>query len=95
MSADLSQQEILAEAESRVKKKRAFLSHFGTYVTVNIVFIIIWALSGQGYKWFLWPLGIWGVFVVWNFLEVYVFRSSIQSEKVAIQKEIEKIKRGG
>ncbi|XUW99573.1 MAG: 2TM domain-containing protein [Dehalogenimonas sp.] len=94
MNTEMSEQEILDEARRRVKKKREFLSHFGSYVAVNAVLIIIWALSGQGYKWFLWPLGIWGVFVVWNFFEVYVFRSSTQTEQSAIRKEVDRIKRG-
>jgi hypothetical protein len=68
---------------------------------VNIVLIIIWALSGgpgigSGYwtggKWFLWPLCIWGVFVVVNFLEVFVFKASIRGERAAIEEEIKKMK---
>ena len=42
--------------------------------------------------WFLWPLGIRGVFVLWNFIEVFVLDTVI-SEKAAIAKEVEKIKR--
>ena len=42
--------------------------------------------------WFLWPLGIWSVFVLWNFIEVFVLDTVI-SEKTAIAKEVEKIKR--
>ncbi|APV44681.1 2TM domain-containing protein [Dehalogenimonas formicexedens] len=95
MDTGMTEQEILEEAKRRVKKKREFLGHLGSYVAINAVLIVIWALSGQGYKWFLWPLGIWGVFVVWNFLDVYVFRTTFQSEKSAIQKEIDRIKRGG
>ena len=43
--------------------------------------------------WFLWPLCIWGVFVLWNFIEVFVLDQAV-SEKSAIAKEVEKIKRG-
>jgi hypothetical protein len=43
--------------------------------------------------WFLWPLCIWGVFVLWNFIEVFVL-DQVVSEKSAIAKEVEKIKRG-
>jgi hypothetical protein len=91
---EMSEQEILAEAKARVKKKREFFSHLGAYVTINVVLAIIWALSGGGYKWFLWPLGIWGVFMAWNFVEVFLVTQSVQSEKIAIQKEVERIKRG-
>jgi len=92
---EISEQEIFDEAKARVKKKREFFSHLGAYITVNLVLVIIWALSGSGYRWFLWPLGIWGAFVAWNFIEVFVRTNSVQSEKIAIQKEIERIRRRG
>ncbi len=90
---ELSEQEIYEEARKRVKRKRDFYSHLGAYVIVNIVLVVIWALSGSGYMWFLWPLGIWGVFVLWNFIEVFLL-DNVLSEKSAIDKEIEKMKRG-
>lgn len=93
MPVELTEQEIYEEARRRVKKKREFYSHLGAYLIVNIILIFIWALSGRGYMWFLWPLGIWGVFLLWNLIEVFVL-NSISSEKAAIAREIEKIKRG-
>jgi fatty acid desaturase len=101
MAKEISDQEIYEEAKKRVKAKRGFYRHFLIYLAVNIVLIIIWALSGgpgigSGYwtggKWFLWPLCIWGVFVVVNFLEVFVFKASIRGERAAIEEEIKKMK---
>jgi hypothetical protein len=89
---ELTEQEIYEEAKRRVKKKREFYSHLGAYLIVNAVLVVIWLLSWRGYMWFLWPMGIWGVFVVWNFIEVFVLDSAA-SEKAAIAKEIEKIKK--
>ena len=97
----MSEQEIFEEAKNRVKAKRRFYRHLGAYVAVNVVLIIIWYLAGgtsigsgdwTGGKWFLWPLTIWGVFVVVNFFEVFVFKTSIRSERAAIEEEIKKMK---
>jgi hypothetical protein len=63
------------------------------YLLVNTVLVVIWLLTWRGYMWFLWPLCIWGVFVLWNFIEVFVL-DQVVSEKSAIAKEVEKIKRG-
>jgi fatty acid desaturase len=102
MSTEMSEQEIYEEAKKRVKAKQGFYRHLGAYLAVNIVLIIIWALSGgpaigsgdwTGGKWFLWPLCIWGVFVVVNFLEVFVFKASIRGERAAIEEEIKKMKK--
>jgi hypothetical protein len=105
MSTTTTDEDIYKEAKKRVKAKRDFYRHFGTYLVVNTVLIIIWALSGDaaretygpgdwtGGKWFLWPLCIWGAFVVLNFLQVFVFKTSVSGEKRAIDKEVEKIKK--
>lgn len=89
---ELSEQEIYEEARKRVKKKREFYSHLGAYLLVNAVLVVIWLLTWRGYMWFLWPLCIWGVFVLWNFIEVFVL-DQVVSEKSAIAKEVEKIKK--
>ena len=102
MPVEMSEQEIYEEAKKRVKAKQKFYRHLGAYLTVNIVLIIIWALAGgttigsgdwTGGKWFLWPLTIWGVFVVVNFLEVFVFKTNIRGERAAIEEEIKKMKK--
>ena len=105
MSVEMSEQEVYEEAKKRVKAKKDFYRHLGAYLAVNIVLIIIWVLSGDatrewigygdwtGNKWFLWPLTIWGAFVLIHFLQVFVFKTSISGEKRAIDKEVEKIKK--
>jgi hypothetical protein len=105
MPTEMSEKEIYEEAKKRVKAKKGFYGHLGAYLAVNVVLIIIWVLSGDasrewigagdwtGNKWFLWPLTIWGVFVIVHFLQVFVFQTSIRGEKAAIDKEIEKIEK--
>ena len=93
MPVEISEKEIYEEAKRRVKKKRDFYNHLATYVIVNIVLVVVWALSYRGYLWFLWPLGIWGVFVFWNFIDVFVLYRGAQSEKRAIEKEADRIKK--
>lgn len=87
----LSEEQIREEATKRVKAKKAFWSSFGAWATVNIILIIIWALTDYGgYPWFLWPLCIWGFFVFIHFLRVFVFKQKIESRE--IEKEMENIK---
>ena len=105
MARDLSEEEIYKEARKRVKDKRRFYTHLGVYIAVNAVLIVIWALSGDaarswsghgdwtGNRWFLWPLCIWGVFVLVNFLQVFVFKTSVRGERNAINREMEKMKK--
>ena len=91
MANQMSEEQIYEEASRKVKAKRGFYGSLATYAVVNAVLIVVWALSGQGYMWFLWPLGIWGVFVLGHFLRVFVFER--KSDVGAIEKEAERIKR--
>jgi len=92
MTTGMTEEEIYEEAKKRVKAKRDFYGHFGAWATVNIILVIVWTLTDLGgYPWFLWPLGIWGVFVLIHFLRVFVFER--KSDVGAIEKEVERIKR--
>jgi cobalamin biosynthesis protein CobD/CbiB len=92
MTKQLNEDQIYEEASKKVRDRKRFYGGLATYLIVNAVLIVIWALSGQGYMWFLWPLGIWGVFVLGDYLRVFVFGKG--SDQQAIEKEVEKMKRG-
>ena len=92
MARQMSEDEIYELAKQRVKAKKDFYSHLGAWVIVNIVLVIVWALSTPGgYMWFLWPLCIWGFFVLVHFVQVFILKA--RSDKVSIEKEAEKIRR--
>ena len=92
MVSKMSEEEIYEEARKRVKAKKEFYSNFGAWVTVNIVLVIVWALTTPGgYMWFLWPLCIWGAFVFIHFIQVFVFKS--KSDRGAIEKEADKLRK--
>jgi fatty acid desaturase len=92
MAKELSEEQIYEEARRRVKEKKGFWGNFSSWAAVNVILIIIWALTDLGgYPWFLWPLGIWGVFVLFHYLRVFVFER--KSDREAIAKEMERIKR--
>jgi hypothetical protein len=91
MAKQLSEEEIREEATKRVKAKKKFYGDFGAWAVVNTILVVIWALSGRGYPWFLWPLGIWGVFVLSDFIRVFVWER--KSDTSAIDREVEKLRR--
>jgi len=92
MVKQASEDEIYEVAKKRVKAKRGFYGHLGSWAVVNAVLVIVWALTDQGgYMWFLWPLCIWGFFVLVNFIQVFVFKPKL--DKAEIEKEAERIRR--
>ena len=92
MTTGMSEEEIYEQEKQREEAKRGFYWHLTVYVIVNIILVLIWTFaSGRGYPWFLWPLGGWGVFVLLNFLQVFVLPG--KGDKAAIEKEVDKIRR--
>jgi len=92
MANQLSEERIYEEAKKRVAAKKGFYIHLTVYICVNILLVCIWAFAdGRGYPWFLWPLGMWGVFVFVDYLRVFVFKR--KSDRSAIEKEAERIRK--
>ena len=92
MSKQMSEEQIYEQAKKRVEEKKGFFIHLTVYIVVNIMLMLIWAFAaGGGYPWFLWPLGGWGIGLLFHFLGVFVFGR--KSDRAAIEKEAEKIKR--
>lgn len=74
-------------ALARVKAKRDFRNHAAVYGIVNAMLVVIWALSGQGYFWPVWPILGWGVGLVLHGWTMF-FEKPISEEE--IRKEMEK-----
>lgn len=87
-----SNDEIYEEARHRVKGRKSFYSHLTAWAIVSVILIIVWSVTNfGGYPWFLWPVCIWGAFVFYNYLNVFIITEKYNHS--AIEKEVEKIKR--
>ena len=75
-----------------MRRRQGFYYNLTAYVVVNIILVLVWAFAaGGGYPWFLWALGGWSIGILFHFLGVFVFGR--KSDRAAIEKEAEKIKR--
>ncbi len=74
-------------AYKRVKDKRDFRNHVAIYVIVNALLVVIWALSGAGYFWPIWPIAGWGVGLAFNAWAVYFERPISEDE---VRREMER-----
>jgi len=57
----MEEQEKRQAALKRLKDKRDFFAHLTAYVIINIMLVVIWALSTGGYFWPIWTIVPWGV----------------------------------
>jgi hypothetical protein len=64
--------------------KREFRGHLRVFVLVNTMLIIIWAATGAGYFWPIWPIGGWGIGLALHAFTVYsqkpITEDDIQAE---------------
>ena len=60
-----------AAAIDRLKAKRGLTANIVSFVIVNAVLVVIWALSGAGYFWPIWVIGFWGFGLVMHAWAVY------------------------
>ena len=96
MSVQMSEEELYREARKRVEAKKGFFIHLTVYIIVNIMLVLIWAFpAGGGFPWFVFPLGGWGIGILFHFLEAFVFSRQTDWERKAIEKEVERLKKGG
>jgi hypothetical protein len=91
--AKMSEEEIYEIARKRVEEKKGFYSHLVIYIIVNIILIIIWAFTSRAFPWFVFPLGGWGIGVLFHGLGVFVFNKETGWERREIEKEAEKLRK--
>ena len=91
MTDRMSEEQIYEEAKKRVGEKKGFRIHVIVYLCVNTMLALIWWFTGAGFPWFVFPLGGWGIGVLFHGLGVYVF--SRRSDRQAIEREAEEIRR--
>jgi hypothetical protein len=84
-----SEQELRKLAVSRLKKKRDFSTHVVIYIIVNAMLVGIWAVTGAGLFWPIFPILGWGIGVGANAWDVYG-RKPITEEEV--QRETERLR---
>lgn len=74
------------------KKRVGFKNHLYSYLTVNVVFWIMWYFTGREsdsiYPWPLSVTGWWGFGLFWHFMGVYVF----EGKSNQVEKEFQKLK---
>jgi len=67
----VAEDEARKEAIKRLKAKQAARNYLVTFIFVNVMMIVIWALSGGGYFWPGWVLFGTGIGLFWTMWNAY------------------------
>ncbi len=68
-------------AATQIQRWRDFGSHAAAYVVMNVIFVVIWVLTGGGFFWPIFPLIGWGIGLSAQHFNV-VLRGQITDEDV-------------
>jgi hypothetical protein len=79
--------ELREQATIRLRKKRDFRAHLLAYVLINGSLLIIWALTGSGFFWPVFPMLAWGVGLVFHAWDIY--RAPLSEQQ--IQREMKRM----
>lgn len=74
-------------AVRRLEARRDFRTHAAVYVVVNVLLVVIWAASGAGYFWPIWPIAGWGIGLAFHAWTAYFERPITEEE---IRREMER-----
>ena len=53
-------------ARKRVEKKRKLRADLVAYAVISLALVGVWAITGFGYFWPGWVIGVWGLLLVLN-----------------------------
>ncbi len=78
-------------ARRRVRRRIRFYRHLATYLVLNLIFLAFDGLTGGGF-WVQWVAGIWGAFVLYDFLSGLVFPNlwGSEAERRMIENELKR-----
>ena len=82
--------DLRGRALGRLKKKADFRVHLLIYVLVNGMLVLIWAMTGAGFFWPVFPIAGWGIGVVANAVDAYAVDEPTEDQ---IEDEMERLRR--
>jgi hypothetical protein len=73
-------------AKQQVEEEKKFYIHLGTYIIMNIFFVILNLVTSPNHLWFYWPMLGWGLGLAFNALKVFgsnaIFSKEWEEKKI-------------
>ncbi|HEQ79048.1 MAG TPA: 2TM domain-containing protein [Euryarchaeota archaeon] len=82
------------QVEERVESMIGFYKHLAAYVVVNLMLFFIWLwtyfFDGETFPWFIFPLGGWGIGLLFHFLSAFIWGDFQDWKKKKVEELMEK-----
>ena len=80
------------EREARqIVRRRAFFVHAAVWAATNVFLVVVWAVVGGGFPWFLFPLLGWGIGLVAHGAAAFLMSDP---RDVVLEREERRVARG-
>lgn len=91
----MTEEEAYIKAKRRVKAKKDFYIHFGSFISTSLFLFVVNYLTGPEFWWFLFPTMGWFIGIVSHYISVFGISgvSGDDWEEQEVEKELRKIKR--
>lgn len=86
------EEQLRKRAETRVEDRIHLLQHIGSYIIVNGFLVVVWALTGAGYPWFLWVMAGWGIGLASHIVAYVSGGRNLARRERMVEKELQKMK---
>jgi uncharacterized integral membrane protein len=80
-------------ARRRANAKLGFYIHAAVFVVVNLVLFAINTQATHSYRWFVWPLGGWGIGLAFHGLAVFVLGAGSGLRERMVREERRRLER--
>lgn len=85
--------ELEDEARRRIRARRNFAQMLLVFVVISLAMIAVWAFTGAGYFWPMWPIGGLLLATIFSALNLLgLFRNDVRRSE--IEAELERMRRG-
>lgn len=68
----------------RIISHRVFYLHLSIWAATNLFLVVVWAVTGRGYPWFVFPLFGWAIFLTAHGVAAFLFTST---DEIVSQRE--------
>jgi hypothetical protein len=67
---DFSRDAFREREAKAIIRRRAFILHLAVFLATNVFLFVIWAVTGAGFPWFIFPFFGWGIGIVAHFVSL-------------------------
>lgn len=89
---EVGERTVRERALERIEKKQEFHAHLLAYVLVNAMLVGIWAVTGAGFFWPVFPLLGWGIGMGFHAWDTYRVGEPSEAQ---IEREVRRLQRAG